>query len=140
MLWSHGRGIRTQFAWKGESQGVSRVVQAVWVTSRCHGDLREPLMLSLGSQESFRVVRSLSGFLSSWCGQLGPPLELRRVLPLSLFVLYKQKKKKKITNIDGYFPVFVASSSIYIYIYFHFRVPELFIMFRSSILIIFIYI
>ena len=139
MLWSHGRGIRTQFAWKGESQGVSRVVQAVWVTSRCHGDLRGPLMLSLGSQESFRVVRSLSGFLSSWCGQLGPPLELRRVLPLSLFVLYKQKKKKKSQILMDIF-LFLLLLLVYIYIYFHFRVPELFIMFRSSILIIFIYI
>ena len=78
VLWSHGRGIRTQFAWKGESQGVSRVAQEVWVTSRCHGDLREPLMLSLGSQESFRVVRGLSGFLSSLCRQLGPHVELRQ--------------------------------------------------------------
>ena len=34
-------------------------------------------MLSLGSQESFRVVRGLSGFLSSWCRGRGPPLELR---------------------------------------------------------------
>ena len=25
VLWSHVRGIRPQFAWKGESQGVSRV-------------------------------------------------------------------------------------------------------------------
>ena len=25
MLWIHGRGIRPQFAWKGESQGVSQV-------------------------------------------------------------------------------------------------------------------
>ena len=51
--------------------------QEVWIPSSCHGDLREPLMLSLGSQESFRIVRGLSGFLSSWCGQLGPHLELR---------------------------------------------------------------
>ena len=51
--------------------------QEVWVPSSCHGDLREPLVLSLGSQESFRIVRGLSGFLSSWCGRLGPHLELR---------------------------------------------------------------
>ena len=34
--------------------------QEVWVPASCHGDLREPLMLSLGNQESFRVVSCLS--------------------------------------------------------------------------------
>ena len=34
--------------------------QEVWVPSSCHGDLREPLMLSLGSQGSLRVVKGLS--------------------------------------------------------------------------------
>ena len=77
VLWSHGRGIRPQFAWKWESKGVSEFRQEVWVPSSFHGDLREPLMLSLGSQESFRVVRGLSGILSSWCRQLGPHLEMR---------------------------------------------------------------
>ena len=52
--------------------------QEEWVPSSCHRDLREPLMLSLGSQESVRVVRGLSGFLSSWYRELGPHLELRR--------------------------------------------------------------
>ena len=52
--------------------------QEVWVPSSCHGDLRGPLMLSLGSQESFRVVRCLSGFLSSWCRRQGPHLQLKR--------------------------------------------------------------
>ena len=78
VLWSHGRGIRPQFTWKWESQGVSELRQEVWIPSSCHGDLREPLMLSLGSQESFRIVRGLSGFLSSWCRGLGPHLKLRR--------------------------------------------------------------
>ena len=50
----------------------------VWVPSSCHGALREPLMLSLGSQESVRVVRSLSIFLSSWCRGLGPHLVVRQ--------------------------------------------------------------
>ena len=76
------------------------VRQEVWVPSSCHGDLREPLILVLGSQDSFGVVRGLSGFLSRHCsgkgiiwiegritwyfsscsGKLGVPLELRRVL------------------------------------------------------------
>ena len=52
--------------------------QEVWVPLSYHGDLREPLMLFLGSQESFRVVGGLSGFLSSWCRRLGPHLDLRQ--------------------------------------------------------------
>ena len=51
--------------------------QEVWVTSSCDGDMREPLMLSLGSQISFRVVRGVWGFLLNWCRGLGPHLELR---------------------------------------------------------------
>ena len=77
LLWILGRGIRPQFPWKARSQGVSQGWQDVWVPSRCDGDLREPLILSLASQESFRVVRGLSGFLSSWCRGLGPHLEWR---------------------------------------------------------------
>ena len=87
VLWSHGRGIRPQFAWKWESKGVSEFWQEVWVPSSFHGDLREPLMLSLGSQESFQVVRGLSGFFSSWCRQLGPHLEMRRETQVSSSVL-----------------------------------------------------
>jgi len=55
----HGRGNLKVFL---------ELRQKVWVPLSCHGDLREPLILSLRSQESFRVVRGLSGFLSSWCG------------------------------------------------------------------------
>ena len=65
---SHGRGNLKVFL---------ELWQEVWFPSSCHGDLREPLMLSLGSQESFRGVRGLSGFLLSWCRGLGPHLELR---------------------------------------------------------------
>ena len=56
---SHGRGNLKVFL---------ELWQKVWVPSSCHGDLREPLILSLGSQESFRVVRGLLGFLLSWYG------------------------------------------------------------------------
>ena len=68
VLWSQGGGIRPQFAWKGESQSVSPVAAGSVGPSSCHGDLRELLMLSVGSQESFRVVSGLSGFLSSGAG------------------------------------------------------------------------
>ena len=51
--------------------------QEVWVPWSCDGDLSEPLILSLASQESFRVVRGLSGFLSSWYRGLGPHLKWR---------------------------------------------------------------
>ena len=81
VLCSHGRGIRPQFAWKGQSQGVSQVAVGSLIPSSCHGDLREPLMLSLGSQESFQVVRGFSGFLLSWCRRLGPHLVLRGESP-----------------------------------------------------------
>ena len=53
LLWILGRGIRPQFPWKARSQGVSQGWQDVWVPSRCDGDLREPLILSLASHESF---------------------------------------------------------------------------------------
>ena len=52
--------------------------QEVWVPSSCDGDLREPIVLSLGSQEFLLVVRGLSGFLLSWCRGLRPHLRLRR--------------------------------------------------------------
>ena len=55
---SHGRANLKMFL---------EVWQEVWVPSSCHGDLREPLILFLRSQNSFGVVRGLSGFLSSWC-------------------------------------------------------------------------
>ena len=60
VLWSHGREIRPEFAWKWESPVFLEFRQEVWVPSICHGDLREPLMLSLGSQGSLRVVKGLS--------------------------------------------------------------------------------
>ena len=63
------QGIRLQFTWKGESQGFLELRQEVWVPSKSNGDLREPLMLSLGSQESFHVIR----------GILGIPLQLVQV-------------------------------------------------------------
>ena len=78
VLWIHGRGIRPQFTWKVDSQGVSLVAAGSVGSLLCHGDLRDPLMLFLGSQESFRVVRGLSGFLSSLCRQLGPHVELKQ--------------------------------------------------------------
>ena len=52
--------------------------QEVWVPLSCHGDLREHLMWSLGSQECFQGVRCLKGFLLSWYRGLGPHLELRQ--------------------------------------------------------------
>ena len=83
VLWIHGRGIRPQFPWEGESQGVSLVATGSVGSLSCHRDLREPLMLSLRSQESVRVARGLLGFLSSWCRGLGLRLELRRETQVS---------------------------------------------------------
>ena len=67
-LISHGRGTLHVFL---------ELRSEVWVPSSCHRELREPFILLLGSQESVRVVKGLSGFLSSWCRGLGPHLELR---------------------------------------------------------------
>ena len=69
MLWSHSRGIRPQFAWKGESQGVSRVAAG------SVGSLELPR----GPEGASHVVSGKSGFLSSCEGPLGIPLELVRV-------------------------------------------------------------
>ena len=55
----HGRGYLNMFL---------KLWQDIWIPSSCNGDLREPLILSLASQECFRVVRGLSGFLSSGTG------------------------------------------------------------------------
>ena len=72
------RGIKPQFSWKGESQGVFRVAQVVGVPSCCHVDLRVLLMVPIGSQESCLVVRCLSGFPWGRCNGGGPHLQLRR--------------------------------------------------------------
>ena len=66
VLWSRGRGIRSQFAWKGESQGVSRVaIGSV-------GSLKLPR----GPEGASHVVSGKSGILSSCEGPLGIPLKL----------------------------------------------------------------
>ena len=66
MLWSHGSGIRPQFAWKGESQGVSRVAAGSMGSLKLP---REP-------EGASHVVSVKSGILSSCEGPLGIPLEL----------------------------------------------------------------
>ena len=81
------RGIALQ-SWQGNQAsihvegGISRSFpicsRKLWVPSSCDGDLRELLMVPMGSQESFRVVRGLSGFLWGWCNGRGPHLQLRR--------------------------------------------------------------
>ena len=66
VLWSHGRGIRPQFALKGESQGVSRVAAG------SVGSLELPR----GPEGASHVVYGKSRILSSCEGPLGIPLEL----------------------------------------------------------------
>ena len=89
-LSSHGRGNLKVFL---------ELPQEVWVPSSCHRDLREPLMLSLGSQESFtscegplrvplylvqstrassRVEAGTSGFLFSSDMEIGVPMEFQQ--------------------------------------------------------------
>ena len=44
---------------RGNLKVFLELQQEVWVPFSCHRDLREPLMLFLRGQESFRVVRGL---------------------------------------------------------------------------------
>ena len=104
VLWSHGRGIRPQFAWKGESQGVSRVVAGSvgslklprgpegashvvsgksGILSRCEGPFRIPLELVQGTRASSRVEAGNSGFLSSCDRDLGVPMEIPLMCQMS---------------------------------------------------------
>ena len=84
MLSSPSRGIpkqgnRASICVEG---GISRSFpicsRKLWFPSSCDGDLREFLMVPMGSQESFGVVRALSGFLWGRCNGRGPHLQLRR--------------------------------------------------------------
>ena len=97
VFWSHGRGIRPQFAWKGESQGVSRVAAGSvgslelpqgpegashvvsgksGILSSCEGPLGIPLKLVRVTRASSRVEAGNSGFLSSSDRDLGVPMEI----------------------------------------------------------------
>ena len=78
--------------WKGASSCVegriswiSRVVAGhLEFLLSCDGDLTNPLMLPQESQVSILVVRGVLGFLSRRCKGIGPHLELRLDLSLSL--------------------------------------------------------
>ena len=66
LLWCHGRGIRLQFAWKGESKGVSR---------GSAGSLHS-LELPREPEGASHLVSGKSGILWSCEVPLGIPLEL----------------------------------------------------------------
>ena len=65
LLWSHGRGMRSQFTWKGESQGVSRGAA---------GSLGS-LKLPWGPEGASNLGSGKSGLLWSCEGPLGIPFE-----------------------------------------------------------------
>jgi len=86
LLSNHCRGIGGQFALKGESQGVSRIVAEIFgshelqwrqqgvshvisgksdILSSCEGPLGSPLELMQGNSVSSRVEAGNSAFLSS---------------------------------------------------------------------------
>ena len=90
-------GIRPQFAWKVESQGVSRVVAVSFrsldlprgpegashvvsgksgILLSCEGPLGIPLELVQGTWASSVVEAGNSGFLSSSDRDLGVPMEI----------------------------------------------------------------
>ena len=97
VIWSHSREIRPQFAWKGESQGVSRIVSGSvgflklpWgpegashvvsgksgILSSCDWPLEIPLTLVQATRASSRVEAGNSGFLSSSDRDLRVPMEI----------------------------------------------------------------
>ena len=97
VLWSHGRGVRPHFSWKGESPCVSRVVARSvgslelprgpegaslvvsgksGILSCCEGPLGIPLELVQGASASSRVEAGNSGFLSSSDRDLGLPMQI----------------------------------------------------------------
>jgi len=61
----------------GISRSLSSCGRKLWGPSSCDGDLRE-LLVPMGIQESFRVLRGLLEFLWDQCNGRGPHLELRR--------------------------------------------------------------
>ena len=71
----------------GISRSFSSCGRKLWVPSSCDGDLRELLMVPMGSQESFRVVRGLLGFLWGQCNGRGSHLQLRQEPQVSSPVL-----------------------------------------------------
>ena len=97
LLWCHGRGIRLQFAWKGESKGVSRgsagslhslelprepegashlVSGKSGILWSCEVPLGIPLELVQGTTASSQVEAKNTGFLSSLDMDLGVPMEI----------------------------------------------------------------
>ena len=61
----------------GVSMSFSSCDRKTWVPSTCDGDLRELLMVPMGSQEYFEVGRGLLGLHWGRCNGRGPHLELR---------------------------------------------------------------
>ena len=96
MLWSHGRGIKTHFSWKGESpcvsqvaaesvcslelprvpEGASHVSGKSGTRSRFEGPLGIPFEFVQGTMGSSQVEAGNSGFLSSSDRDLGLPMEI----------------------------------------------------------------
>ena len=71
----------------GITSSFSRCSRKPWVPSTCDSDLRELLMVPMGSQEYCVVARGLWGLHWSLCNGRGPHLELRRYPQVSSPVL-----------------------------------------------------
>ena len=61
----------------GISRSFSSCGRKPWLSSTCEGDLRELLIVLIGSQEYCGLGRGLSGLHWVWCSGTGPRLELR---------------------------------------------------------------
>ena len=71
----------------GISRSFSNCGRKPWIPSTCDSDLRELLMVPMGSQEYCVVARGLWGLHWSLCNGRGPHLELRRYPQVSSPVL-----------------------------------------------------
>ena len=61
----------------GISRSFSSCGRKPWLSSTCEGDLRELLIVLIGSQEYCGLGRGLSGLHWVWCSGTGPRLKLR---------------------------------------------------------------
>jgi len=71
----------------GISRSLSSCGRKLWGPWSCNGELRELLMVPMGGQKSFRVVRGLLGFLWGQCNGRGSHLQLRQEPQVSSPVL-----------------------------------------------------
>lgn len=76
-LSSHGRGIGPLDMLRGNLEVFLEVQWKPWIPLTCDGDLRELLIVPMGSHKYCGVERGLSGLHLGQCNRRGPHLYLR---------------------------------------------------------------